>query len=316
MRRLIAAAAAAASAALFALAPGAGADIPGATAGAFAPIDVGARVLGLGGAGVVAERGAFAGYWNPANLAFLPASEVAVDHTDLFGLGIARHTEVGLAWRRAPTRRVLRDGRLAYEPRGGQLGFGFELGVTTVDLDPETYTELAPAFSLAGRLASGIGAGGTLRILRASSDLDDLSAIGYALDLGLALDHGTAWSAGATAKSLISTVSWSDHTSDRLPVTLAVGAAYRGFPRLLLAAEAAASEDHFPIERFHLGGEWTRDPLVLRAGLVLHQDRGEDRTELSLGAGTRFRGLHLDYAYLGDNQTLDATQRLSLRLTF
>jgi hypothetical protein len=316
MRRL---AAAAAGAVLLALAPGAGADIPGATAGAFAPIDVGARVLGLGGAGVVAERGAFAGYWNPANLAFLPASEVAVDHTDLFGLGIARHTEVGLAWRRVATRRAIRDGRLVYEPRGGQLGFGYELGVTTVDLDPETYTELAPAFSIASRLSSGIGAGGTLRILRASSDLDDLSATGYALDLGLALDHGAAWSAGATARNLLSTVSWSDDTSDRLPLSLAVGAAHRGLgglPGLLLAAEATASEDHFPIERVNLGGEWIRDPLALRAGLVLHQDRGEDRVELTLGAGTRFRGLHLDYAYLGDNQTLDSTQRLSLRLTF
>ena len=314
MRRL--GAAAAAGALLLAFAPGAGADIPGATAGAFAPIDVGARVLGLGGAGVVAERGAFAPYWNPANLAFLPASEVAIDHADLFGLGIARHTELGLAWRRIPTRRVLRDGRLVEEPRGGQLGFGFELGVTTVDLDPETYTELAPAFSVAGRLASGIGAGGTLRILRASSDLAGLSATGYALDLGLALDRGTAWSAGATAKNLVSTVSWSDDTSDHLPASLAVGAAYHGFPGLLLAAEATASEDHFPLERAHLGGEWRRDPLALRAGLVLHQDRGEDRVEVTLGAGTRFRGLHLDYAYLGDNQTLDSTHRLSLRLAF
>jgi hypothetical protein len=292
------------------------AAIPGATAGAFARIDVGARVLGLGGVGVVAERGAFAIHWNAANLAYLEGNEVAIDYADLFGLGIARHTAVALAWRKIPTRRVLREGRLATEPSGGQLGFGLELALTTVDLEPETYTEFAPAFSFAGSPWSGLAAGTSIRLLRASSDLEDTSALGYALDFGVALDRFAPWTVGATAKNLLSTVSWSDETSDRLPVQVEAGLAYQGFPCLVLAASASASEDISPLERAHLGGEWQVDPIALRGGITIHQDRGEDRVGLNLGAGARFRGLHLDYAFVGENNTLDPTQRVSFRLIF
>jgi len=292
------------------------AAIPGATAGAFARIDVGARILGMGGVGVVTERGAFAGHWNAANLVHLEANELAVDYADLFGLGIARHTTVAVAWRRTATRRVLREGRLATVPRGGQLGFGLELALTTVDLEPETYTEFAPAFSFAGSPWSGLAAGSRIRLLRASSDLDDVSAFGYAIDLGLAVERFAPWRVGAQARNLLSTLAWSDDTSDHLPVAIEVGLAYEMLPCLLLAAAATASEDLSPIESARLGGEWNLDPIALRAGITLHQDRGEDRFGMNLGAGARLRGLHLDYAFVGEDDTIDPSQRVSLRLIF
>jgi hypothetical protein len=290
---------------------------PRATGGAFARIDVGARILGMGGVGVVAEQGAFASHWNAANLAYLADTEVAVDYTDLFGLGIARHAAVAVAWRRIPTRRILDDeGRVSTVPRGRQLGFGVDLALTTVDLEPETYTEFSPAFSFAGAPWNGVAAGGRIRILRASSDLDDVSSYGYALELGFAVERFTPWIAAAQFRNLISSVAWSDDTSDHLPVALDVGLGYEILPSLLLAASATTSEDFAPLERAHLGGEWDLDPIALRAGITVHEDRGEDAFGLSLGAGARLRGLHLDYAFVGQDDTLDPTQRISLRLIF
>lgn len=303
--------------------PRAFADVPGGTSGAFAGIEVGARAIGTAGTGVTLEQGAFASSWNPGNLARLERNEIAIDYTDLFGLGIARHMVVSFAWRHVPARRVVRDGRLHIEPRGNQFGFGIDVAVTTVDLEPEIYTEFAPAFSFAATPWAGMAAGATVRILRANSDFDNTSAIGYALNLGFAyeleeLARGLAgWRLAAASRNLLSTIAWADDTSDRLPVDLTVGLAYRGLGNLTLVAEATGSEDHFPVQVARFGAEWSPSmPLALRGGVVIHRDRGDDRMGFTFGAGTHLAGLHFDYAYTGHMNVLDDTNRFSLRFMF
>jgi hypothetical protein len=192
-----------------------------------------------------------------------------------------------------------------------------------VDLDPESYNEVVPAFSFATTAWGVLAAGATFRILSANSDFDNTGALGYAVDLGVASDLRSfsdrlaSWSVGAAAKNLLSNISWDDDTSDRLPVLFTVGLAYHGLSGVALAAEATTSEDHFPIQVVRFGGEWIpRDPLLLRGGLAMHEDRGDDRYELTFCAGTHLGGLHLDYAYVGDNDLLDATNRVSVRFTF
>jgi hypothetical protein len=301
-----------------AIAPRAHAAPPGSTSGAFAPIPIGADLLGSGGAGTVLERGAFATFWNPANLALARQHEVAIDYTNLFGLDIARHTAIAVAWHRAPARPVLDQGELRYRPTGRQTGFGIELGVTSVDFDPETYREVTPAFAFGTTVARGTAVGASLRILSATSDFDATSAIGYTLDLGFTLDRYEPWSVGVATRHLLSGISWEDDATDRLPAAITGGVAYRGLhPGLVLAAEATMSEDQSPIEVARVGGEWTPSlPIALRAGLAYRQDRGEDRYEPAFGVGTHLGGLYLDYARVGDDDTLDPSHRISLRFRF
>ena len=89
---------------------------------------------------------------------------------------------------------MLEAGQLHYEPTGRQTGFGIELDVTSVDFDPETYSEVMPAFAFGTTVARATAVGASLKILRASSDFDATSAIGFTLDLGFALDRYTPWS--------------------------------------------------------------------------------------------------------------------------
>ncbi|HWN82610.1 MAG TPA: hypothetical protein VNM87_10970 [Candidatus Udaeobacter sp.] len=297
--------------------PGAAAP-PGSTSGAFAPIPIGADVLGAGGAGTVLERGAFAPFWNPANLALAPKNEVAVDYTNLFGLDLAHHTTVAVAWHRAPSRAVLGpDGGLHYIRSERQTGFGFQLGVTSVDFDPETYREVTPAFSFGTTLARGAALGLALRILSAASDFDGTSALGYSFDVGFTLDRYAPWSVAVATRNLLSSISWEDDSTDRLPAALTAGVAYRGLPGLTLATEATMSEDQSPVEVARFGAEWTPSfPIALRGGLAYRQDRGDDRYEPAFGAGTHLGGLFLDYARVGGSETLDASHRISLRFKF
>jgi hypothetical protein len=300
-----------------ALSSPAGAAPPGSTTGAFAPIPLGADVLGSGGAGTVLERGAFATFWNPANLALAAKHEVAVDYTNLFGLDIARHTAVAVTWHSSPQRPVLANGELRYESSDRRTGFGIELDVTSVDFDPETYSEVMPAFAFGTTVARGTAVGTSLKILRASSDFDATSAIGFTLDLGFALDRYAPWSVAVATRHLLSSVSWEDEASDRLPVALSGGVAYRGLAAFTLAAEGTISEDQSPIEVARFGAEWAPHlPIALRAGVAYRQDRGEDRVEPAFGAGTHLGGLYLDYARVGDEDTLDPSHRITLRFRF
>jgi hypothetical protein len=303
---------------LLAAAQGPAAAAPaGSTAGAFASIPIGADVLGAGGTGTVLERGAFAPFWNPANLALSPKSEVAVDYTNLYGLDIAHHTTVAIAWHRTSSRPVLGpEGNLKYAPSGRQTGFGIQLGVTSVDFDPETYREVTPALSFGTTLARGAAFGLALRILSAASDFDGTSAIGYGFDVGFTLDRYAPWSVAVATRNLLSSVSWEDDSTDRLPAALTAGIAYRR-SALTLAAEGTLSEDQSPIEAARFGAEWDASfPLTLRGGLAFRQDRGDDRYEPAFGAGTYLGGLLLDYARVGGDETLDASHRISLRFRF
>jgi hypothetical protein len=290
---------------------------PGSTTGAFAPIPIGADVLGAGGTGTVLERGAFAPFWNPANLALVPKSEIAVDYTNLYGLDIAHHTTVAIAWHRSSSRPVIgSEGNLKYAPSGRQTGFGIQLGVTSVDFDPETYREVTPALAFGTTLARGAAFGLALRILSAASDFDGTSAIGYGFDVGFTLDRYAPWSLAVATRNLLSSVSWEDDSTDRLPAALTAGIAYR-LSALTLAAESTMSEDQSPIESARFGAEWSpRFPLALRGGLAIRQDRGDDRYEPAFGAGTHLGGLFLDYARVGGDETLDASHRISLRFRF
>jgi hypothetical protein len=312
------------------LATPAAAGTPGSEATAFADIEVGARPLGMGHVGAVFARSAWATYWNPANLFHIDDTEVAVDYADLFGLGIASHTTVAVAWRREPTRHVIRDKRVVEVPdEKGILGFGVSIAVTSFDLSAggptgdgddgaKSYSEVAPGFSMSGQPWHGIALGGSFRLLRVSSDLQDVSAIGYALDLGLIFERIDDLPVAFTARNLISTLSWSDQTSDQLPVDLTLGVGWNGIPGVEIGGEISGASDNFPVRQARLGGEWalTSGLLALRAGLVWHEDRADDHTDATFGVGVGVAGVRADYAFVGQNDTLGDTHRLSLGLRF
>jgi hypothetical protein len=100
-------------------------------------------------------------------------------------------------------------------------------------------------------------------------------------------------------------------------VGLTAGVAYRGFSAFTLVAEGTITEDQSPIEVARFGAEWAPHlPLAVRAGVAYRQDRGEDRVEPAFGAGTHLGGLYLDYARVGDDDTLAPSHRISLRFRF
>ncbi len=302
---------------LVGLAGPSGAGTLGAEAGAFAAIDVGARTISMGSAGTVVADGALASFWNPARLYEVDRLALAIDTANLYGLRLAQHTAVGLAWARRPSRHVVEDGLVVETPRGrGRLVWGAQLAVTRVDLEPEVYTEVSPGLSVAAAPWDGVATGATLRILLAGSDLENTSASGIAVDLGATWRLPYDLEAGAAVKNLLSSVAWSDDTSDTLPVDARLGVGYQGYPEWTVGAELALATDQ-GVQGLRGGAEW-RHPsgaLALRGGVRQRLDRLDSPWQLTLGAGTGVGGLGADYAFAGD-QDLKNNHRFSLTYRF
>jgi hypothetical protein len=263
----------------------------------FLNIGVSARDAGTGGALAALSDGAIASYYNPAGLTEADNYQIAAMHSEWFQ--DMRYEYIGLA---AP---VGQKGNLGAS--FSYLSLGTIDGYSTNNAATGGISAYDWSFGLAyGRImtpALSLGIGTKL----IGEHLDDVSAFGYAADIGA--QYRTEWlDAGAALTNLGPKIEYGASSSP-LPSRLETGIAYRPFgDELAVLAGAGVPFRGQPSVR--AGLEFTyAGTLILRGGYD-SADRLNDRSGFSMGAGVKLSNHSLDYAY-NLNDMLGGTHQFS-----
>jgi hypothetical protein len=292
-----------------------GAAASPAAAGSFTPLDSSARGASLGGMMAALAADADANLWNPAGLLWLPEREITAGYADLFGLGLVDQTTVQFGWPLAEKGATIEDGVITEyrlpPPARRAIGLYFtSVGASSLT---SSYDETQIGATYAWRTFSEVRAGASVRLLRASTGLEEVSASGTAVDLGIQRNFG-AFRLGVVIHDLISRIDWKTGTDDPLPQRWNAGLAWLPHPTLRATVETSwASEG--PGAWTGGAAEWQPVPLLaLRGGARTHADIEESTTEVSAGAGLAWNGLGIDYAFLVSGHELGTTHRWSASL--
>lgn len=283
----------------------------------------GARMLGMGSAGVAVVDDATSGYYNPAGLTNLTVREVNLMHSEQFG-GLENYNTVSFG-----------------TPLGSDLYGGISLvhvGVGDIKYtrlwDPskalsdsnrveiasrEDAADYAVYFSAGKRVLPNLSAGASVKLIRRA--IGDDTAFGYGLDVGVQYAMGDSWTAGVTARDITgTTIAWDGKSNDRIAATVDAGLANRGdlpfnWGSYIITASMLFFGDSPSVkglDTMHIGIEYlVGDFLAIRAGAS--ESRG------SFGIGLKRLPLisssSLDYALLS-HEDLDRTHRVSLSVWF
>jgi len=201
----------------------AGADELSNVAGAFADIGIGARAMGMGGAGVASPRGPESIFWNPAGLDADGPSR---------GLSLAHCEQMGL---------------VPYTAAAGflRLGGTYTLGAAIITAGDDVLRETTGLLSVARPLPvpwscgpSGASIGATVRTRWASygnggEEPDQVtgSALGFGLDVGVLVPISSRATIGLFGRDVAGTLEWDSSTSgsydEAVPPALVAGVAVR-----------------------------------------------------------------------------------------
>lgn len=287
-----------------------------AAASPFATLDSSARGTALSGVMAALAEDADANLWNPAGLLELEGREITAAHADLFGLDLVDVTTVQFGWPIAEKEIEVHDGQIVESrlPPPAVRAFGAYFSSLGAESLTSTYRESFLGFSYAWRAPWQTRAGASIRVLRASSDLDGVGASGYSADLGIQRWIGP-FKLGIVAHDLVSSVDWDEGTDDSLPQRWQLGLAWMPSSRWRTAVEGSwksgATAGSF------LGGaaEWdVVSLLTLRGALRSRTDSQDQEMEYSAGAGLRWSGLRFDYAFVENGYELGTTHRWSASL--
>jgi hypothetical protein len=270
---------------------------------AFLKLGVGARAIAMGDAYTAVGGDAASIYWNPAGTVSVDGTDVGLMHAEWFQ-GI-RYEFVGA---------VRSD---------GSQGFGLSVvGLYMDDLERREGPTSEPIghfgvfdFAFTGnysrRLTESFDVGGSVKYLHQKIDAE--LARGVAVDLGAIyrLPMVTGLSAGVSVQNLGPQMSFIEDKFD-LPVLYKVGAAY-GAPVPALSGDLLVTGDVvLPNDgdaKVHVGIEFEYSEMfALRAGYRT----GWDNQNISVGFGTKVRGVRIDYAYVPFYSDLGDTHRVSL----
>ncbi len=299
-------------------------------AGSFLDGGVGARALGLGGAGTAAIFDVTALYWNPAGLARIESPEIHGMHSERFS-GIVNWDFIGAAF---PFR------------NGATLGLGFfRLGVDDIPLtvlrDPDRplgeiftdsngYTvindpkvsgfvhdnEMAFVLSFACMRPRKISVGGNIRVIRKS--VSEYGAWGIGFDFGILAPVYRSLTIAAVLLDGTSTlIAWNGGRRELILPHLRFGISY---------PFTISQFSILPLCDLHLRFEnrgrsaqlsWGRTSVDFNTGLeICYQNRvalrsGYDAGRFTAGAGLRISTFWLDYGY-SRHPDLGNTNRISL----
>ena len=307
----------------------------------FLTLGVGARVLGMGGAGTALSADAYAPYWNSAGLGQLTRYEVSFMHSTLNGEDaydfvsyihpLKNRGAIGVSWLRVGVDDILITGLpVASRP----------IGATNRPEVIGTFNNTDNAFLFASgwRLPSLYGmnlrVGGTLKLLYMSG-YRSTNAIGGGADIGFIAttnpEKPHQLTLGLQASDAFQTkLYWNtpppsaDQTShtETIPPHLKIGIATTHrlsvFRSVLILALDTYIKDGVEL---HAGAEWTLfDLLALRIGLAERNGSLESVRQLTAGAGLNLRfvtgaGAGLDYAF-ANHPALGGSHRMSLRIRF
>ncbi len=283
------------------------------------PGDPGVRATGMGGAFSAVGGEPIALYWNPATLFYQTHRSVEASYSDMYGLGVARRTYLTLGLKTIIERPRSEGNRIVVE-RDNRSGTAYSLGIQSLflDLEENGYSELsiggAAAWGYGDRLAVGLAVHG----LFITSDLDQVSAFGYNLGLGISYHHAANARVGISAPRLLSRVFWDFDSTERLPFSVLLGWTRTLFGTVVLAADVEFREEVSGPYRVAGGGEWwlVRDRVAIRAG-YRHISAGiEDINAPSFGAAFQISTLRFDYAYRMETDVLGDTHRVGIVVGF
>jgi len=282
--------------------------------GQFLKIPVGAQATAMGGSFVAVADDASAVFWNPAGIARLSGSILAVHHTEwvadinltqgtyVFSLGFLPGM---LAFSARSMYMSDMPRTTVYHPSGD--GTYFDAGYSSFGL---TYARsLTDKFSL-GLTASLVHAG-----------LDDLSSNAMAFDIGTLYDTGfRSLKIGMEIANMGTQLSYIDNArSSKLPILFRVGAAINLLQNAEHQVMATGEFSHPPDnkERMNAGAEYSfKNFFFLRGGYNF----GYDVESFSGGAGVKFptslaSETRIDYSYT-DLADLSGAHRISLEIHF
>lgn len=274
----------------------------GTTGAAFLTLPAGARTAAMGGASVVAAKGAESLLHNPALLArFEPESrqEAALDYSRLL--------ETTYAGSAAYARPLGRAGAV-----GAGLIYAGQEAQTVYDAQGNAGgTFKSGDLALAGAYARRLGRvwlGGGFKFIRQS--LDDRRATGAAADLGLAVPHASELGEGpldlGVSLTNLGPPLKLGPSADPLPLRLRAGGNWRVSPifdaalDIVLPADqtpfiAVGFEGRLPAAKLGSAKDWSAS-----ARLGYDQSHGRDVDGIAgvtAGIGLDFSGLRVDYAW-------------------
>lgn len=302
----------------------------------FLNIGVGARTMGMGGAGIAGINDATAGYWNPSGLTDLPDRfDASLMHAEYFA-GLAKYDFGSLAYKI--------DGQSAAAVSFIRLGVD-DIPNTLELIDGDgnmrydriktfSAADMAVLFSYARQLpVEGLSVGANAKIIYRKTG-DFANAWGFGLDAS-ATWKISDWILAAVIRDVTTTFNaWQIHTDQLEEVFALTGneipenSLELTMPRIILGAarvftitediKAAVNLDmHFNLDGQrpvllsfgftgidpYLGSEWIyKEWLSLRMGVGQFQwiTGLEAKRSLimqpALGLGVRFKNIHLDYA--------------------
>lgn len=307
----------------------------------FLTLGVGARALGMGGAGTAVSADAYAPYWNSAALGQLTRYEVSFMHSTLNGEDaydfvsyvhpLKERGAIGVSWLRVGVDDI---------PITGLPVASRPIGATNRPEVIGTFNNTDNAFLFASgwRLPSLYGmdlrVGGTLKLLYMSG-YRSTNAIGGGADIGfiamtnpekshqltLGLQASDAFRTKLYWNTPPPSANLTSHT-ETIPPHLKIGVATTHkltvFRSVLILALDTYIKDGVEL---HAGAEWTLfDLLALRIGLAERSGSLETVRQLTAGAGLNLRfvtgaGAGLDYAF-ANHPALGGSHRMSLRIRF
>jgi hypothetical protein len=322
----------------------------------FLKIPVGARAIGMGGAFSAVADDATAAYWNPAGLIFGSKRQIWAEHAEQFGDAVNHNylafrqplnatgggnlqtigigfTHVGVSDIEVrdldPTKLVAGEpgegGQYDDENGNGAWDVGERLYLENIPFSFDSTNQFALTFSYARTLGDLFAVGGTVKIVRQS--LIDNSSFGVGADIGALYMPTQNFTASLRIWDVTTTyLAWDSGENEVVRPTVTLAAAYSRYVDALRGSFTFAGDWDTTFDNrksasavsygetvlgsdFHGGVEyWYQQVLALRVGATTDA--------LTVGGGFRFRGLGIDYAFVGDHPDLDSTHRIGGSFSF
>lgn len=308
------------AAALLGLAARARAAADAGQPGAYLLAGVGGRAAAMGDAYAALAQGPEAVYWNPAALAYGPGPALASTYNVLSLGRQSSDAELQLAWDDAPDSPVAGAFPRALNRGLGSWGLGwmgFSLGndfeARTADTPGFTsFGDHQDAYSLAhGRaLLPWLALGAAFQYY--DHILDNYSAHGEGLNLGILALLGPQLKLAVTASDLWSDFRWDTGYGEQFPVAIRASLAASAWKnRITLAGQVESVQGEGVNGGFGLEAAVFRF-FLLRAGLQQYGATFGGGVLVPVGKTT----CAMDYAFMPDPLDQGSEQRISLQLAF
>lgn len=281
----------------------------------FLKINPGARGAGMGEAYITLEGDASVVFWNPAGISNLQGYSVFAGYTMWFA--DIKHQAFSAAVNLGDYGVIgLNAVNMDYGNIQGTVISNSLLGYD--DIGNLNVAELAVGLTYAKRFSDKFGVGVTIKYC--SQDLIAKKSSLFAFDVGT--NYNTGWNDLKVAVSIQNFSTATKYIDENfvLPLTYRVGFSVDALGlaninsdlhKLTVAIEGVNPRDYS--ERVHLGCEYGfQDMFFIRAGYKFNYDV----ESFSFGAGVKYSGARIDYAYSDFGSILGNVNRVSIAFNF